>query len=101
MPEYIESFPKVNDLDMAFGGYDKEWFRETLGKTEGIERNWTRLASELFFNGGKVPVNKNLDKEYVSSGLRMLRSIIGSFEPRHEEKEIVCGLILKSICDER
>lgn len=91
-------FPEVLDVDIAFGGYPEEWFKEAL-KIES-KRKYNEMASILFFQGGKVPVNESLPKDYQSKGLRLLKAIIGSFKPRHEDKEHVCGIILENLCKE-
>ena len=95
------NFPEVSDVDIAFGGYDKKWFKKTRAieyKQEDIE--YEEIAIKLLLNGGTIPINTNLPKEYVSLGLRVLKAILGSFEPKNEDKEKVCGLILKSLCKE-
>jgi hypothetical protein len=92
-------FPNVTGADIAFGGYDKAWFKKTLAIEELPEdKEFEGMATQLFFSGGSVAINKDLPEEYVSKGLRILKAVLGSFEPKHEHKEKVCGLILKSIC---
>ena len=92
-------FPEVSDIDIAFGGYPKQWFSSVMKiEEEKGDGKWNDLAENLFFNGGKPPINTRLPKEYLINGLRILRAVMGSFEPKHEHKEKVCGLILKSIC---
>ena len=93
-------FPDVTDVDIAFGGYPREWFANVM-KIESLpeDRKWNELAERLFFEGGKIPFNKSLQGEYQIKGSRMLRAVLGSWEPKHEHKEKVCGLILKSLCE--
>jgi len=94
-------FPEVSDADRAFGGYPKEWFDKTLAiglKPE--DQKWADLMESLFFKGGTIPINQSLPKDYIRKGGRILRAIMGSFEPKHEHKEVVCALILKSMCEE-
>lgn len=97
--ENILQFPDVTDADMAFGGYPRDWFAEVMKRELPRDyRKWADLMEELFFHGGKVPLNESLDKDYVSRGLRMLHAVMGSFEPKHEHKEQVCAQILYAIC---
>ena len=91
-------FPEVTDVSIAFGGYPRDWFDAALKKAEGIEPEWENKANELFFNGGKIDINKSLPEDYRAKGFRMLQAVLGSWEPKHEHKAAVCGLILKSIC---
>ena len=99
MEKWQIDFPEVNDVDIEFGGYPEKWFKEIMDiKDSPDDRNYNEMFSELFFNGGKIPVNENLSDEYLSKGLRILCAVMGSFNPKHEHKDKVCGLILKSLC---
>ena len=91
-------FPEVTDAQVAFGGYPRPWFDEALKKAEGIEPEWENKANELFFSGGKVGINESLPEDYRKRGFHMLQAVLGSWEPKHEHKSAVCGLILKSLC---
>lgn len=89
-------FPEVTDSDMAFGGYPEEWFQKML-KQESPSKH-QNLAQILFFEGGKVPIDKSLDTEYTNKGLRMLNAVLRSWGSKHEHKIHVAGIILKAIC---
>jgi len=92
-------FPEVNDSDMVFGGYPREWFDSVMKREKPADfQKWADLMESLFFSGGSLPVNHSLDKEYVNKGIRILKAIMGSFEPKHEHKEQVCAQILAAIC---
>lgn len=92
-------FPEVDKASMVFGGYPRDWFASVMKIEEQPEdRKYNDMMESLFFSGGSVPVNKDLPEEYRTKGLNMLRAVMGSFEPKHEHKEKVCGLILKSLC---
>ena len=93
-------FPIICDVDVCFGNYPTDFFDKVLkNATEnGVDKKYTSMAESLFFKGGTVPLNKNLDKEYIRNGTRMLKCILGSFNPKHEHKELVCGAILQAIC---
>lgn len=92
----IKDFPEVSDADMAFGGYPGEWFKTILAeaKEKGFGVNNCKRAAELFYNGGNVNVNRELDKDYIAHGLRALKAVLGSFEPKHEHKMAVCEYII-------
>lgn len=92
-------FPEVTDVDIVFGRYPDDWFKKVLDmKEEPGDSKYNDMMEELFFKGGKIPVNESLDIQYRKKGIRILKAILDSFSPKHEEKEKVCGLILKSLC---
>lgn len=92
---------KPEDIAYVIGHkiYPEKFFQEIM-KTETIneDRKYFDMMEKLFFEGGEIPFNKDLPSEYVESGLFMLRVIMCSYKPKHEHKEKVCGLILKSLC---
>lgn len=96
MEEWRLNFPKIDQPSLVFGGYPRDWFADVLSKPE--DKNWSEKASELFFSGGNIGVNRNLPEAYLTDGIRILKCVLGSFEPKHEHKEHVAGLILKSLC---
>lgn len=57
------------------------------------------LFSELFFSGGKLNFKENLDESFVEKALPYFKSLMGSFEPKHEHKEAICALILSELVD--
>lgn len=78
---------KVSDLDMAFGGDVKRLM------PPGIDYKWNgkgwgaALFNKLFFSGGNVEhlsPRPGIDK---ATALRHIRAVMGSFEPKHENKE--------------
>lgn len=92
----IKSFPEISGADMAFGGYPQKWFKTVLkeAKEKGFGMNNCDRSAKLFYSGGSVNVNKTLDKEYATKGLRALKAVVGSFEPKHEHKMAVCEYII-------
>ena len=92
----IEQFPEISGADIAFGGYPADWFKATLEDAEekGFGSNNCKRSAELFYNGGKVNVKDSLDKKYAAKGLRTLKAVMGSFEPKHEHKMAVCEYII-------
>jgi hypothetical protein len=90
-------FPEVTDVDIAFGNYPEKWFQKML--QENSPRKYKEMASNLFFNGGDVPFNEDLPVVYLNNGFRILRTVLGSFKPKHEHKEHVAGVVLKNICE--
>ena len=95
----MDNYPEVSDADMAFGQYPGKWFSETLKKATaaGFGTNNCDRASGLFFSGGKVDYDRSLDSDFLNSGTRILRAVLGSFEPKHEHKMVVCEYIINSM----
>jgi hypothetical protein len=96
----VIEIPEVNDVDIAFGGYDREWFQRAYDEApdefkDHCGTEWNEIVTHWFFNG----LNKNV-KFYPKEGvdpekaLRAIGSVIGSFQPKHEHKEAVCAYLL-------
>jgi len=83
--------PEVTDLDMAFGStthYPKGI------KELKVDRKWTDLFSELFYNGYRnisVTFKEGADPK---KAMRAIRAAMTSFEPKHEDKEKAVGYML-------
>lgn len=95
-------FETVSDIDMAFStfGTDKILLKEA--KDRGFyngNSKYNDLFSTLFFQGGKLKFKKGLDEEFKSKALPYMRCFMGSFSPRHEEKEAICALLLSELVD--
>lgn len=87
-----KSFPvrEVSDLDMAFGGGTRDlmpaWedipkeFKDGHGMWNKFMRNW-------FYSGLASYDLKPRDGVDVTKALRHLKTILRSFEPKHEHKE--------------
>jgi hypothetical protein len=95
-------FPELNGPDMIFSGL------KTDGRllNEAKERDfyngntkYNKLFSILFFEGGKLEVKKDLPEKFRNNCLRYLKAFMGSFEPKHEEKEAICALLLSELID--
>lgn len=92
-------YPRVSDADVVFGGYPKDWFSGILKKefkSPENRRKYEGIVTQLFFKGGSIPCTTK-DDERAKLGLKMFKAIIGSFEPKHEDKTKVCALILEDL----
>lgn len=63
------------------------------------QTKYNALFSSLFFSGGKLDFKKNLDMELKQNALPYLKAFMGSFEPKHEEKEAISALLLSELVD--
>lgn len=88
-------FPEVTDVDMAFGTYPKNFFQECLLKES--KPKYEEIVHHLFFEGGEIPHNKSLPKDHLQKGLRIFKSIMCSWDCKHEHKVHVCGVILEEL----
>jgi hypothetical protein len=94
------NFPKVTGADFAFPTFSTDQKLLAEAKERGFYNGHTpynKLFSTLFFSGGKVQFKKNLDVEFVKSAWAYCRCFMGSFAPKHEEKEAICALIMSEI----
>ena len=93
----IFNFPDLNDTTAV-----RKAAAELL--IEAKERNFydghtahNDLFSELFFSGGKVEFQKNLDEDFKAKAWPWCRAFMGSFDPKHEHKEAICAMIMSEL----
>lgn len=55
-------------------------------------KSGNKLFSAWFFNGVKEIVVKDLDN--AEKAFKYMRTLMGSFSPKHEHKEAVCAMII-------
>lgn len=96
------NFQKVTGLDMMFPTIktDKELLAEA--KEKGFYNGntpYNKLFSNLFFLGGKVKFKKNLDEDFKNRAWPYCRAFMGSYEPKHEEKEAICALLMSELLE--
>lgn len=95
-------FPKVTGVDMAFSIFntDKQLLQEA--KDRGFYNGSTpynQLFSELFFSGGRVKFKSDVDKDYIDKVWAYCRAFMRSWEPKHEEKEAICAMLMSEILE--
>lgn len=97
--------PEVDDIDIAFGGYDQEWFDKVLAEVpEEFKRHggteWNEIVSYWFFNGLNDRVQFKAKKGVdAQKAFRAVSAVLGSFRPKHEHKEAVCAYLLSQWFD--
>jgi hypothetical protein len=96
------NYPKPNGVDVVFSTY--RTIPELL--KEAQERKfyngytpYNKLFSDLFFLGGKVVFKKGLDENKRKEIWQYCRSFMGSYEPKHEEKEAICAMLMSEILE--
>lgn len=99
-------FPSVTEVDFAFPTFptDRQLLEEA--RARGFYNGHTpynKLFSDLFFNGSKAKWEglklKDVPEEFMIAAGRYMRVLMGSFAPKHEEKEAVCAMILSEIVE--
>jgi len=92
---------EVTDLEVAFSNADKMPSKEEIPKEfwRG-DTKWNKIFSQMFFSGGKF--TKMTPKEGVDStkAMRAIKSIMGSWSPKHEHKDAAVAFMLSEWFDE-
>lgn len=95
-------FPTVTGLDIAFSTQRTIPDLLAEAKERGFYNGHTpynNLFSELFFAGGKLNFKKDLPEEFRRAAMLYMKSFMGSFEPKHEEKEAICAMLLSELVE--
>jgi hypothetical protein len=95
-------FPKMTAIDMAFptASTDPLLLKEAKerGFYNGHEKG-NEMFNQLFYSGGQVVFKKGISEEFANDAYSYLRGFIGSWAPKHQEKEAICALILSEIAE--
>jgi hypothetical protein len=96
------NFPKVDAVDMAFPTFGADPALLAEARDRGFYHGHTpynKLAFTLFFKGGKVQFRKDVPEEFRERAWAYVRAFMGSWAPKHEEKDAICALIISEICE--
>jgi hypothetical protein len=87
-------FPEVTMADVAFPTFNTipELYEEA--KTRDLTKG-TKKFNELFFSGGKITPQEDVEGTWKEKAFMYARALMGSFAPKHEEKEAVCAMIFQ------
>ncbi len=99
---YEFDFPSLTPTDIIFSIIKTDDRLLAEAKDKGFYNSntpYNRLFSKLFFDGGELNLKKDLDPKFKDKALPYLRALMGSFEPKHEDKEAVCALLLSYLVD--
>ncbi len=94
------SFPKLSNADMAFSVLKTDSSLLEEAKKRGFYRGdtfYNSLFSKLFFSGGELNYKKDIDDKFKKEASTYLRAFMGSFAPKHEEKEAICAMLLSEL----
>jgi hypothetical protein len=90
------NFPKVNGVDMAFSTFKTIPELADEARIRGFysfSNKWNKRFSELFFNGGKLNYKDGFSEEMAAYMISFMRS----FEPKHQDKEAICAMLLSEL----
>ena len=101
--ELIEKIPSVSDAQMVFPTSDviPELLKEA--KEKGFYNGDTpanKLFNKWFFSGlkeGELNFKEGLDEDFKLKASRYLKSFMGSFSPKHQEKKAICSLLISEL----
>jgi hypothetical protein len=89
-------FPDVNKVDLVFNTFDTipELLEEAKKRNpkKGMEK-----FSQLFFHGGKIEFQKDVEGSWKENAFIYARALMGSFAPKHEHKALVVGMIFEEV----
>ena len=96
------NFKTVTGVDMAFPTFDtdKELLKEA--KERGFydgSTPYNTLFSNLFYGGGTVIFKKNIDPDFKTKAQSYCLSFMGSWAPKHEEKEAICAMLMSELIE--
>jgi hypothetical protein len=95
-------FPKTTGIDFAFPTFNT--IPELLNEARdrgfyGGNTKYNKMFSTLFFGGGTVKFKEDLNEEFKKNAWSYMRAFMGSFSPKHEEKEAICALLLSELVE--
>ena len=99
------NYPEVTQADMAFPTFSTIPELLTEAKERGYYNGRTKgndKFSEIFYSGGSFKPKKfesDETAEKAKKAFMYTRSLMGSWSPKHEEKEAVCAMIWEEVLD--
>jgi hypothetical protein len=55
------------------------------------------MFDTLFYDGGRIQFRTDIPEEFKNEVYAYFRYLRGSFAPKHEDKEMVCAMLLDEI----
>jgi hypothetical protein len=87
-------FPEISQIDMAFSTLDADKDLLEEANSRNLEKGREKF-SELFYNGGKIELQKDVKGTWKEKAFLYARALMGSWEPKHEHKEAICAMIFE------
>ncbi len=90
----MRKVPEVSGLGFAFGDIKHMPKYDEIPKEFKDRRTkWNDLFSKLFFNGAEKLELKPKDGVDKDAAFRAIKTIMASWEPKHEHKEAACAYL--------
>ena len=87
-------FPEVTKADLAIPTFNTT--KELVAEAEkrNPEKGMRKFA-ELFYKGGSIELKPDVKGTWKENAYMYARALMGSWEPKHEHKELVVGMIFE------
>lgn len=95
-------FPEITAIDMAFSTIKTDPKLLSEAKIRGFYNGntpYNRKFSDLFFTGGSVTFKSKINPEFKNAAWNYCKAFMKSWEPKHEEKEAICAMIMSEIIE--
>lgn len=95
-------FPAITGLDLAFSTIKTDKSLLAEAQERGFYNGntpYNELFSFLFFSGDKVVFKEGIDKDFKEKAWPYCRALMASFEPKHEEKEAICAMLMSELLE--
>lgn len=95
-------FPEISQIEMDFSTIKTCSTLLKEAKDRGFyggNTPYNKKFSELFFNGGNVEFKSGINPEYKNAAWNYCKAFMRSWEPRHEEKEAICAMLMSEIIE--
>ena len=96
------NFPHIEARDIVFSVMKTDQTLLEEAKKQGFYDGHTPyndLFNQIFFKGGHLNFKKDLDPAFKEKAMLYMRSLMNSFEPKHEDKEAICALLLSNLVE--
>ena len=92
LPTY--KFPDVTEIDLVFPTVNTTIELVEEAKKRNPQKGMEKF-SELFYSGGKIELQKDVEGTWKEKAYKYARALMGSWAPKHEHKELVVGMIFE------
>jgi hypothetical protein len=88
------NWTKVTGADIAFPNFNTTQEFVAEAESRNLKKGRDKF-DELFFKGGKVSLKDDVKGTWKESAWLFCKVLMGSFAPKHENKESVCAMIIE------
>jgi hypothetical protein len=97
-------YPVVDENMLAFSTLKTDEFLLSEANLRGYchlnsNEGGLELFDQIFYLGGRIIYKENISDEKLEPIARYLVALMRSWEPKHEHKRAVAGMLMDEICD--